>query len=252
MKIALVLLCLLASQLGLAQPVRRLPIRRPPANATPSGAISTRGSRRRSPPRCARTGPRSARSTPSSRPATARCRQLLAGRRWRTSIAPVARTAFNRCEGVRPGFAVTRRHLVRHGATLGAGLGYGIARERFVWDVSADLPLAIAAPMNAAGRPTARSWPALSLELRGGDQVVGLRRRARHRAAHRDPPRRHRPADVPRRPRRRRRPGLASGSDRDPARRLAVRGAVPAARGHALDPPGQRRRRCPRTGPPTA
>jgi hypothetical protein len=99
---------------------------------------------------------------------------LLSGRRWRTTLSPLSRFAFNRCEGLRPGLAVTHRHLVRHGATLGAGLGYGIARERFVWDVSADLPLAIAAPTNAEGRPTSRSWPGLSLEMRGGDQVVAF------------------------------------------------------------------------------
>lgn len=181
MKIAIVMLCLLASQFGFAQ-TQDDPT---PSTSTPPDSTSARerdafwrdlDARFEAP-----LSPTLRADWPAIGPldslAAAGDREmeaLLAGRRWRTSIAPVARTAFNRCEGVRPGFAVSRRHLVRHGATYGAGLGYGIARERFVWDVSADVPLAIAAPMNAAGRPTARSWPALSLELRGGDQVVSF------------------------------------------------------------------------------
>ncbi len=168
---------------------------------------------------------------------------LLAGRRWRTSISPLARTAFNRCEGLRPGLAVTRRHLVRHGATLGAGLGYGIARERFVWDLSADVPLVIAAPTNAEGRPTSRSWPAALPRPARRRPGGGLRGRARHRAEDRDHPRRFGPAHVSRRPRWWRGPGLAPGLDPRGARRLAVRGAVPVAGGHRLDAARQCRRR---------
>ncbi len=174
MKIVVVMLCLLASRVGLAQPAPT------PADTTSARErdafwrdLDARFEAPLSPTLRAdwpAIGPLDSLAAAGDREMA----ELLAGRRWRTSIAPVARTAFNRCEGVRPGFAVTRRHLVRHGATLEAGLGYGIARERFVWDVRADLPLAIAAPMNDAGRPTARSWPALSLELRGGDQVVGF------------------------------------------------------------------------------
>lgn len=97
---------------------------------------------------------------------------LLGGKRWRTTLSPLARVAFNRCEGLRPGFAVRHRQLVRHGTVVEAGLGYGIARERFVWDVDAEVPLAVAVPRDAAGQPNARSWPWLSLELRGHDRVV--------------------------------------------------------------------------------
>ncbi|MHB8080489.1 MAG: hypothetical protein ACYDIE_14700, partial [Candidatus Krumholzibacteriia bacterium] len=97
---------------------------------------------------------------------------LLAGRRWKLALRPLAGTSFNRCEGWRPASGLMLRRLGRQGAVVTLGAGYGIARRRVVWNADVAWPLAAARPAERAGGPPQRPFTRWALTLSGGDGVV--------------------------------------------------------------------------------
>ena len=130
---------------------------------------------------------------------------LLNGRRWRISLAPLARFDFNRCEGLRPGFALHGRSMGRREPRVEIGLSYGIADERMRWDVAAKVPLAI-----TASRLGVHAEKRIQLNLDAGDRVISFA--GRRGLTSRSIPLRFRPGDALRSSRRRCRVGFATPS----------------------------------------
>jgi hypothetical protein len=97
---------------------------------------------------------------------------LLAGRRWRLALRPLAGTGFNRCEGWRPASGVVLRRLGRQGTVVTLGAGYGIARRRVVWNAAVAWPLAEVALVERPDRPPRRPWTRWALTVAGGDGAV--------------------------------------------------------------------------------
>ncbi len=97
---------------------------------------------------------------------------LLAGRRWRLGLRPLAGSGFNRCEGWRPASGVRLRQLGRQGVVVDLGAGYGISRRRVVWNAAVTWPLAEARPPERPDRPPRRPWTRWALAAAGGDGVA--------------------------------------------------------------------------------